>query len=207
MPWIDVVEVKAHLNKTSNADDGELVGFIDAACAVVEDLKGHVDLVSIVQLAQTRSFLSSQHHRRHWEHVLILTDTPVSSVTTVEFLPGDGTTTVIAEQDLAAGVYGWHLEVDVLHLPYRTGRFGSYQVTYKAGRDPVPGNYRLAALELVAHMWRNTQLTARPPSGGLGGDIDPEFIRGMAYALPFRVRELLGIYGSTVGPVGGVTLA
>lgn len=209
MPWIDLDDAKAHLNKTSSADDGELGGFIEAACAMIEDIKGHVDPLPVVETLASTPILRSHSRYGHilaWDHVVLLTETPVASVTSVAFLAGDGTSSTIAEQDLASGVsYGWRLNGTVVTVPFTTPRYGAFEITYTAGVDPVPANYRMAALELVAHLWRTTQLNAsagRPQ----GGDPDPEFIRGQTFAMPFRVRELLGIYGNTVG-AAGVTLA
>lgn len=72
------------------------------------------------------------------------------------------------------------------------GGSGEVAVVYQAGRDPVPGNIRLAALELVAHLWRGSQ-HANGAGGRPGMGNEPVTIPGIAYALPYRVRELLGL--------------
>lgn len=190
MPWIGLDDVKAHLNKTTAADDDELAGFITAACAMVEDLIGHVDVVTVTSdwLPASRIFNGSGFGAR-WSYVLFLGESPVSSVTTVQMLDWSGT-----PQDVpAAGtvVPGWSLAGTIVTVPVAS----RYQVTYTSGLNPVPGNVRMAALELVAHLWRSTQMNAKSP--GPTGDLDDSWQQGMAYALPFRVRELLGLYGQT----------
>lgn len=184
MPWIDVTDARAHLNKLSTVDDGELDGFIAAACAAIEYVKGHVDVVpeTVVRHADRRG-------------VVLLPETPVAAVTSVTRILGGGVTSPIVEADPVAGVDGWTLASEgVLTLP---SPWCVVEVVYTAGRDPVPPNIRLAALELVAHLWRRSQLSSgggRPQQGAT----DAEFIPGIANALPNAVRELLGLFGSVV---------
>lgn len=75
---------------------------------------------------------------------------------------------------------------------------GTAEVTYTAGRAAtaaeVPGHIRLAGLELVRHLWTNSQnrgqgSTTRPVAGASDGSYMP----GTAYSMPYRVRELLGL--------------
>jgi hypothetical protein len=76
---------------------------------------------------------------------------------------------------------------------------GAAEVTYTAGRaataDDVPGHIRLAGLELVRHLWTNSQnqrasgSATRPVAGASDGSYMP----GTAYSMPYRVRELLGL--------------
>jgi hypothetical protein len=208
VPWIDLADVKAHLNKTTTTDDAELEGFIDAACAMVEDIVGHVDTVTVSEVVRTKPVLTQQQtYWRYnvWQQIATLAQAPVLDVTSVTYEVGDGTSSVVAKQDPVAGVVsGWRLVDQVLFLPLATNVNGAYLVAYRAGRSPVPGNYRMAALELVAHLWKTTQAAAGSP--GRPGEPDTDWQRGMGYAMPFRVRELLGLYGNTV-PSRGFVIA
>lgn len=195
MPWIDLDEAKAHLNKTSTNDDGELEGFIPAACAAIEDIVGHVDVVTVTELhrspwAAYRNWRWQEPWRRH---MIELLETPVLAVTSVVTLAGNGATTAVPANNALTGSLGWELLDSVLYVP----SWGNYQVTYTAGRNPVPENYRLAALELIAHLWRGSQLNQSSGRPQLGGD-QMMVVPHVASAMPYRVRELLGLYGNVV---------
>src|SRR6058998_3110895 len=96
MPWIDLEDVHRHLNKQSSADDSELLGFIDAACAIVEDLKGHVDVVGVVETQHARavdSYAASWDSGyyggvMHREHLIVLREWPVLQITSVRMANG-----------------------------------------------------------------------------------------------------------------------
>lgn len=197
MPWIDLDEVKDHLNKTNSNDDDELQGFLEAACAVIEDLKGHVDPVATsgVYAARVGADTAWPFGCRFF---LYLPEAPVLSVQAVASVVGNGTATAVPSRDAVAGTDGWELSGSLLYVASP----GLYQVTYTVGRNPVPANYRLAALELAAHLWRGSQLnqsSGRPPIAGDQMMVLPQ----IASALPYRVRELLGLYGEIVaGQIG-----
>jgi hypothetical protein len=183
-PFFTVAELKTHMNKTSDGDDAELAGFVAAACSMIVDRIGQVSPVAgFAEVVVARQ-------RRPFRGVAVLPDWPVAQVSAVETLPGGA---VLPAADALAGVDGWTLQpggvlVITGALPCRRVR-----VTYLAGRDPLPGNIRLAGLELAAHLWKASQLnnsSTRLPAG-LGGD--QSTMPGVAYALPIRVRELLGL--------------
>lgn len=213
MSWIDITEVLAHLNKTSGVDDGELDGFITAACSMIEDIKGHVDPLAVSDVVSGRWIPQAGVGHPYYvgppyggysvypgrRYLAELREVPVLSVASVARYDG-GAPTVIPAEDLTTGTLGWLLRENVLYLPTQ----GEFTVTYMAGRDPIPGNYRMAALELVAHLWKTTQMNAKAPSPGTQADVD--YQRGMTYALPFRVRELLGLYGTNI-PNPGLVIA
>ncbi|TDB88349.1 phage gp6-like head-tail connector protein [Actinomadura sp. KC216] len=176
--WITVAEVKAHMDKTSTADDAELAGFVSAACEAIRERIGEVSEVTAVVEA------------RSWTDVIVLEHKPVVSITKVERLPG---LELVPEGDRGTGADGWLMLQPGAGVLTHTSRFpGEVRVTYQAGRDPLPGNVRLAGLELAAHLWRASQLNA---GGGRPAIADNEqpIIPGIAYALPIRVRELLGL--------------
>jgi hypothetical protein len=178
--FISLAEAKKHLkkNSTKTDDDAELLEFITASCAKVVDLVGPVAPVAVTETVPCRAPL----------HVIVLKQHPVISITSVAV---DGT--AVPEADFGAGVTGWILDPGPGLLGHsRRWPWGLVEVAYRAGRTPLPGNVRLAGLELVAHLWRTIKLNGsggRPPVSG-GDDI---IIAGAAYALPNRVRELLGL--------------
>lgn len=184
--FITVEELKGHLKKSGVEEDAKLSGFVSAACQMIVDRIGQVSPVVAVDV-------DHRHHRHHLHRrirrTIVLEERPVISVTTVVV---DGATVPAA--DLVNGVDGWELSGPAGILTH-TGcwPWGRITVTYTAGRLPLPGNVRLAALELAGHLWKQSQLnngsTARPQSFG----DDQVIMRGAAYALPIRVRELLGL--------------
>jgi hypothetical protein len=178
--FITVDELKVFLKKSGTDDDAKLPGFASAACAAIVERIGQVSPVGAEDVVDCR------RHRR----TIILDEHPALTVTSV--VQGDGT--VIPAADPANGVTGWVFQPGA-GLLRNTGWWPRQQltITYTAGRDPLPGNIRLAALELSGHLWKQSQLnngsTARPSSFG----DDQVIMPGLAYALPIRVRELLGL--------------
>ncbi|NJP24458.1 hypothetical protein FLW53_09600 [Microbispora sp. SCL1-1] len=173
--FISLADAQDHLKLTSTGDEEKLRGFVAAACQMITDRVGQVAPLTVV------------HDVTGCGRTVVLPARPVIAVTSVEELPG---LTTIPEADPAAQVDGWALTsaegVLTLTRPYRAVR-----VTYRAGRNPVPANYRLAALELTAHLWRTSQLNTgggRPPVG-----VDEVVVPGVTFALPYNVRQLLGL--------------
>lgn len=180
--FISLAEVKRHLKKTNTTDDDELLEFIAAACTAVEDRIGAVSPQQVTEEVETR----------RGANTIVLDQRPVVSVTSVE-LAGNPPATILPF-DADSRVDGWRLNAGpgvVTHS--RRFPHGTVRVTYTAGRTPVPGNIRLAAVELTAFLWRsikNYSGGGRPASPGVD---DTLAIRGAAYALPNRVKELLGL--------------
>lgn len=175
-PFITVDELKTHLRKTSDTEDAELAGFVSAACAAITERVGHVSTTSVTSEVDVSRRLA------------ILPERPVVSVESVTALP-DGQ--ALEETDEAAHVYGWTLRPGGT-LGITTRGVCRVQVVYTAGRDPLPGNIRLAALELGGHLWKQSQLNNGGGRPQIIGD-DVTVMPGLAYALPIRVRELLGL--------------
>jgi uncharacterized phiE125 gp8 family phage protein len=173
--FVSLADVKAHLKKTTSGDDEKLRSFISAACQAITDRMGQVSPLTVV--ADIRP------HRCQ----VVLPTRPVISVTSVVQLPG---LAVIPPADAGADTDGWMLE-SAEGVVSVTGWSDRVRVTYRAGRSPLPANFRLAALELVAHLWRTSQLNSgggRPPVG-----VDETIVPGVSYALPYNVRQLLGL--------------
>lgn len=179
--FITVEDAKKHLVKTDDADDAELEGFVSAACSMIVDRIGQVSAVEAVDEADHRGFRRLR--------AIVLEDHPVVSVTAVQVVGGE----TVPAADPDNHVDGWVLDGGAGVLRH-TGLWprGIIRVTYTAGRVPLPGNVRLAALELTSHMWRSMKLNATGGRPALSG-MDEVVMPGAAYALPFRVRELLGL--------------
>jgi hypothetical protein len=162
--FISLADLKRHLNKTGVGDDDELRRFAVAACAMVEDRIGHVTPVTLV-------------HEVRAGRRLVLPQRPVVEVVSVQRLPGlEPVEAVLTSPEGVVELAG--------------GR-GMVRVTYRAGRTPIPGNVRMAALELAAHLWRTSQLNSR--GGRLPVGEADQYMPGVTFSLPYSVRQLLGL--------------
>lgn len=173
---ISLADAKSHLKKriTDTADDAKLQGIILAATSMIEDRMGHV-----VPLLLTETI-------RPFRGVAVLHDRPVIEVLIVTSgLSGD---TELPAED--AGTPGWVCSAEgVLILGASAPAVG--RAIYRVGRQPIPHHFRLAAKELVAHLWRTSQLNSDGGRPQLQGDVqvDPS----SNFALPYNVRQLLGL--------------
>jgi hypothetical protein len=123
-----------------------------------------------------------------WAQSLALSHRPVLAVSQV-FMNANSQTPIL----VPSSGYVFDADTGILTRLTPAGGLGRWtgvtKVIYTVGRNPVGQNIRLAAKELAAHLWRNSQLgRARRTRGGP----DDESGAGLGYAMPYRVRELLG---------------
>lgn len=151
--------------------------YISSACEMITDRMGPVSPKTEVD---TKCL---------YGNLFILKQYPVIAITSVEMLPGP---VAIDQGDLETGAIGWYLEDATTGKLKHTNRFtGNIRVTYRVGRSPLPSNFRLAALELVAHQWRMSQMNSA--GGRPSVNFDPQTVPGTSFALPYSVRQLLGL--------------
>lgn len=165
MSVLDLADAKAYLNITSSDFDSELQTFIDAAEAAIAQRVGPLSTSSVTK--RVPGYAWSLH----------LPIYPAVSLTSVT--PVGGSALTLADL---------YLDQDSGAISYNGGSFFSsagYDVTYTAGRSPVPADLLMAARELLRHMW-TTQRGSRT-----GPALD---IPGLAYSLPNRVLELIAPY-------------
>jgi hypothetical protein len=189
---VDLISVKKHLNIPLNdtRQDEELQGFILTAADQARDVCG-----PFLPEVHTQFFdggLSTI--QPDW-----LPLASVQSVTEYYGLSGF----VLTEQNLDAQMNAFAFTVD-----YTTGQitrrtFGggaatfalgdkNVKVVYTAGTGgQIPFTIRLGALELIRHLWQQTQNGGRPKFGSAGIDGDSMGVP-MGFALPDRVIELWG---------------
>lgn len=171
---VSLADARAQLNfgPTETADDDELRTFIGAATGAVERALGR----TVVRRSFTDRFAVSCSAAE-----LLLRHVPVLSLTSV--VSADGATTwstanlrVDSETGLVTVVAG-------------SAFTGALDVTYQAGYQVVPENYRLAGQIIIQHLWE----TQRGTMGGVqlgGGDVDIA-LAGRGFAIPRRALELL----------------
>ncbi|WP_405149439.1 hypothetical protein OG589_14525 [Sphaerisporangium sp. NBC_01403] len=171
--FISVGDARQHLRK--DVDDEQLRWYVATACQMITDRMGVVSPTVVVA------------ERRAHRGTVVLPTRPVIAITSVQRLPG---LEVVPADDAATSARGWTLESPEGLLSVSGSSL--VRVTYLAGRNPLPPNFRMAALELVAHLWRGSQHNqagGRPPLGD--GDALSASVR--PFAMPYRVLELLGL--------------
>lgn len=172
--FISLTHVKSHMQIRGNDRDDKLRTYLAGACAVINERVGQVAPTTFVEDKPTQyGFI----RLNHW---------PVIEVISVDGLPG---LAEVPAGNPATGVVGWLLEDP--YLPIYIGKSGYFRVTYRAGLTEIPQNYILAALELTQHLWQVSQQNSgggRPPVPN-----DEVVVAGTSFALPFNVRQLLGL--------------
>lgn len=184
---VTTAETKTHLNidASNTASDAELAGFISAGSRVVDREVGPV-----VQRTVVQTFDGGRSQ-------VLLSETPVASITSVV----DNGTTVSASDYTVGSDSGVLYRVDGDGLTEFDPGIRSLVVTYVAGRVANTaavaasyGDFRLAALIIIQHMWETQRPAAAGPFTQGNDDYDPRY----AYSIPRRALELLG------EPVGGI---
>lgn len=169
---LSLPDAKAYLNITSTTFDAEIQTFIDAAEAAIEVKVGPLSPVSFTERLTANG------------GPLVPTRPVVSITSAVHLWSG-------------LSLYSADLEVsqNVLTRRYGVGFInGPWDITYMAGRNPLPADLLMAAKELLRHLWA----TQRGPEGRRPGSQDSEGasnrLAGAGFLLPFRVLELIAPY-------------
>lgn len=167
-PFITVQQLKTHLKKEGTANDDELQTFVGAACQMIRDLVGEVAEVEATDVRTLRGV------RR-----IVTEHRPVVSLDSATDADGNDITdafTLANSEGVIDGAFN-----------------GQVTIRYTCGRQPVPDNITLAALELGAHLWRASQNGGAAGAPSFNDASDGVQLIGSAFALPIRVRELLGL--------------
>lgn len=170
-------ELKAHLNYTGDTSrDVEMTVHLEAASDWVEGYIGGP--LAVTELTE-RVQMSGR-----W---IVPSKRPLVSVTSITpdlSGPLDSSIYVVdTDRSAIRLLYGW----DYTHS-WGLSR-GWCTVVYLAGLQSIPSRIKLAGLILAAHLWQTQN-----GGGGLPfpGDSDPTPTLGLGFAVPNRVKELLG---------------
>lgn len=198
---VSLIDAKNHLRipPTDTSNDLALMGFIAAADDVIEAECGIVmpkrfdesyDGGEYVIYLRNRPVLSVQQVQEGWGWINY--DLDYQQVNTVP--AGDMFAYSVDSPD-AGGIS--RRSAGNVSIPFVPGR-KNIRVWYTAGRHTVPGSVRLAALELIAHWWQNSQLRAMAGSQLYQSydAVNEDFTRASGVSsinsgLPYRVIELL----------------
>lgn len=204
---VSLADVRAHLRFPNPAmpsdSDTALQGFIDAADEVIKFECGDI-------LPQMYS-----EHYDGANYRIVLRHAPILEVMNVE----EGWGWINYELDFAevnspaaaTSMFAYSIDsyesavisrrsAGNVQIPFRAGTDNIF-IQYKAGEHDVPGNVRLAELELIAHWWQNSQQRGISLSGGslaydaVQGAIfsrDTETgLQSINLGVPYRILELI----------------
>lgn len=183
---LSLAEGKRYLNKdlVITTDDEEVGDLIDTATTLIEEIVGAVmpRVVTEVHSGGVRTIFLGQRAR---------------AITSVVEAQQVGVVVPLTEEvpGVSAPNDGYVFVADISAIRRSTGGspmlfIGQVTIVYVAGRMLVPPNFRTAAGELLSHVWRQSQFTRGVTRPRTNDVTDPNLVMG--YAIPNRVRELLG---------------
>jgi hypothetical protein len=159
-------DVKAHTNKTTAVDDGELTLMLDAAEDVVRPLVGSFAPVTVTERVAVTG------------GTVLLSRVPTGAVTLTD---ADGT-----------AVTGFVTSAEARVL-YDVSTWRSHlTASYPAGPGTVPAAVTLATAIIAAHLWETQRGTSPSALALQQPDADPgAVVVGAGHAIPDRAKELL----------------
>ncbi|MCQ9178945.1 hypothetical protein KMT30_07845 [Streptomyces sp. IBSBF 2953] len=169
---VSLAEARPHLNMGpgETSDDDELRGFSAAATRAVERQLGRTVV---------RRTITDRFHLSPGTREVMLRNVPVLSLTSA--VSADGATTWNVADLRPDGESGC---VTVASGPRLSG---SVDITYQAGMDVIPDDYRLAGKIIIGHLWE----TQRGAMGVQVGGDNESWMPGRGFAIPRRALELL----------------
>ena len=206
---VTLADVRAHLRypnpASASSDDAALQGFIDAADDAIDF---ECDTVAPKMFdeyynggdysiwVRHRPLISVQNIEEGWgwtnyelDYVQVNSGTATSMFAYSIDNPGTGEITRRSGGNV--------------NIPFMTG-VNNVRIEYTAGRLKIPPVIRLAALELIAHWWQNSQFRAASLAGA---NITYDAVAGQAYTrdtesgiqnlnigVPYRILEMLKPY-------------
>lgn len=148
-----------------------LAVYVAAATEVIEDITGAVLVRTIVQPSD-----GGRTGVALWER-----PSSIASVTV---------------NGAAATGYVTNLNAAIVYADGRGGRFAdgvqNIVITYQVGAEAVPTSIRLAARELIRHLWQLGQQAGSPPQPALPTNPQQTTMTRSGFAVPNRVIELCG---------------
>ena len=146
---VTLAEYKAYMGILGNTQDAEIKSLIPKASALVKSLcrRTFVDYYDDPKVQQFRGSASS----------LLLAESPLVSVSSVEFSADYGNTFVDLVEFTDYVVNHENCSVDIIASGYATPGKPSYlyKVTYNAGFETVPEDLKTCVLDVVKYLQRN----------------------------------------------------
>lgn len=183
---ISLDQAKKQLNKVSNADDDEILGYIQSASNTVTAIAGAS--VPTVYTETIDARMVPWGHLGYRRTALPLNHSPIIEVTDIH----DEYQT-LSTDDIAAATI--NSDAGIVYLHYRWFH-GPVSVTYTAGRTQVPPVLQTACALIVKWLWESRRggSTKTPDEGG------DEVILIKGIPVPSRAAALLLGSGYETGP-------
>lgn len=178
MQPVTLTEAKAHLNVSHSDDDAVISDLVAAATLAVEQRTNRC-FIHQTRVCKMRTFADQRyvHGRR-----IYLQRSPLSSVSSVQYVASSGTTTTLPTSDYivrSEDMPGCISEAYNATWPDTRVYDDNVTITYVAGHTSsstgVPANIKLAINQTVAHWYRNREAVAE----------------GTMQELPFGIAMLL----------------
>lgn len=170
-----VNDLKVHLNMSGTASDGELQDTLDAAIEVVEGFVGPLTAGDVTEV-----------HRNVFSSQIVLRQVPAGDLVQVSARNG------LVSTPLEASDFELDAATGILRVVMGSGFYGTYEVTFSAGRTTLPASLRLAILIVAAHLWETQRV---PGASRFGGDSPVP----AGFAVPNRALELMAPYRTSLG--------
>lgn len=167
---VSLAEAKDHLNISSDGDDSEIRGFVEAVTGIATFYCGTLFPATYTETHQATG------------DTIVLRHYPVIEVTVIETI-GTGSTVDVAGIDIGEG--------GVIDLGMSA--WGKLRFTYRAGYLVLPANITRGSLIIIQHMW-DTQRPrdSRRPAVPVSEDFSTvQDMSGRFYTVPRRAVELL----------------
>lgn len=170
---ISLFDAKKHLNipVSDTSQDDEILDWVSAVTRVIENRVGACIPRTVVDYVEGNA------------RVLRTETQPVLSVTSI--VPYLTSGTIYAPAQIRVTSTGRIMLLTGLYFSY-----GPYEITYVAGRRPIPPNIRAAAKIILGHLWETQRGSAGLPLQMQ--DEDATYVPGFGFAVPSRALELLG---------------
>lgn len=168
-PFVTATKLKDKLKKSAAEPDDAYLPYVETACGMIRDRMGEISPV------QAEDVIEPTHRSVFLEHTPVIRVISATDNRTGLAIPADQ----------------WRLVTVEGHVRHSSRWPTSVTFEYEAGRDPIPPNYEMAALDLAAYLWRQSQQNSaggRPPVSA--GDQPSQ---NMSWALPYSVRQMLGL--------------
>ncbi|TKG58893.1 phage head-tail connector protein [Prauserella endophytica] len=174
MAIVTLAEAKTQVGiaPTDTSKDAVLMNYVDAIASTVENYK--------LEIVEAREFTE--------ERVLnggsfVLANSPVLSLISVETVDG---TTVWDVNNLHVSRAG------VVRVMSGASVSGTVAVTYRAGYETVPENYKRGALVILQHVWETQRGVGQVGTGVIGQE-EGTYGQLSTYSLPRKALEWLGV--------------
>lgn len=183
---VTVAEYKAYSGITSNTQDATIAILVQKVSHLVKNIcrRTFVDYIDDFKVDTFRIAVDGR---------LLLTETPLLMVSSVEFSDDYGKTYTTLEEYTDYVVDQDRDAIEFLLEPYKSSinKVNAFRVTYNAGYEVIPEDLKLAVFDLVGYYIRNDAAIHSHKSIG-ANTVQIEYITNTS--LPAHIRRVLDLH-------------